>query len=114
MKEALAIGNTVQMRSGGKSLEPLVHSGDTCFFEPYRPGINSDIQAGDIVFCHVLPKWHYYCHLVWSVEKMDVNGVPKDTFIIGNNKVGVERKRNGHNHREYIYGILKEVRRGPF
>ena len=32
MREALYQGNTVQIKSGGKSLDPLVWSGDTCFF----------------------------------------------------------------------------------
>ena len=48
MREALYQGNTVQIKSGGKSLEPLVYSGDTCCFDPVIPGHN--ILAGDIVF----------------------------------------------------------------
>ena len=106
MKEALMRGANVQMRSGGTSLQPLVYAGDTCFFDPIRPGVNSNIRAGDIVFCHVLPTWHYYVHLVWTVERMDVNAVMKDTYQIGNNKKGEARVHNGHTHREYIYGIF--------
>ena len=102
------------MRSGGKSLQPLVWSGDTCFSHPIIPGVNHKVRAGDIVVCHGLPKWHYYVHLVWYVEKTNVNGVMKDTFHIGNNKEGPERRYNGFTYRECLYGILTKTERGEF
>ena len=112
MREALYQGNTVQIKSGGKSLEPLVYSGDTCFFDPVIPGHN--ILAGDIVFCHVVPRMYYFVHLVWRVEKTLVNGVWKDTFWIGNNKDGVARLCNGRTYREFIYGILTKTQHQAF
>ena len=65
MKELLGRGEPVQFRSTGKSLEPLVFSGDVCFIWPILWG-KTIIQPGDIVFCEVQPKNLYYCHLVWK------------------------------------------------
>ena len=87
---------------------PLAHSQiwRHVFFAPIRPGLNSDIKAGDIVFCHVVPRTYYFVHLVWCVKKTLVNGVWKDTFWVGNNKDGDARLCNGRTYREFIYGIL--------
>ena len=112
MLEALHQGNTVQIKSGGRSLEPLVYAGDTCFFDPIIPGHN--IMSGDIVFCRVLPRMYYFVHLVWRVEKKLFNGVLKDTFWIGNYKDGDARRCNGWTHREFIYGILTKAQQQPF
>ena len=65
MKELLYNGTPVQFPSGGRSLEPLVYSGDTCFLWPVVPGTTS-IEPGDIVFCEVQPNDRFYCHLVWK------------------------------------------------
>ena len=87
MKEALQGGNPVRMISGGTSLQPLVWSGDTCIINPIIPGVNSKIQAGDIVFCQVQPCDRYYIHLVWEASPWeDENGVMQMRYIIGNSK----------------------------
>ena len=112
MREALYQGNTVQIKSGGKSLEPLVYSGGTCFFDPVIPGHN--ILAGDIVFCHMVSKMCYFVHLVWRVKKTLVSGVWKDTFWIGNNRSGVARLCSGWTYREFIYGTLTKTQHEAF
>ena len=105
----------VQFKSSGRSLEPLVFSGDTCFFHPIAPGCNSQIKAGDIVFCHVQPGNNYYCHLVWSTHQWHTeNGVEKMCYVIGNNKTGEKSKCNGWCFREHIYGILTKTPRGVY
>ena len=64
-KEVLLGQNEIQLICGGKSLEPLLHDGDTCFFKP--TAMAPKIRAGDIVFCQVQPNSRYYVHLVWRV-----------------------------------------------
>ena len=66
MREILGGGDPVQFNSTGRSLEPLVMSGETVHLVPRSPGVNSNIRPGDIVFCHVQPNWRYYVHLVWQ------------------------------------------------
>ena len=113
MKEALLRGETVQFRGSGNSLFPFVRSGDVCFLEPIGAGLHAKILPGDIVFCAVQPKDLYYVHLVWRVDKWETSyGVSRDVFIIGNNKDGLERRRNGWCYREHLYGILVRTQRG--
>ena len=115
MREVLLDGNPVQTKSGGKSLQPLVFSGDTCFFNPILPGCNSNIGAGDLVFCRVQPNDRYYCHLVWNTFKLQTpSGVEKQCYIIGNNNEGSKAKSNGWCYREHIYGLLTRTGRGDY
>ena len=113
MREALLQGHTVQFKSSGRSLEPLVFSGDVCFLHPILPGCNSGILPGDIIFCHVRPGYRYYTHLVWGTYKERTeHGVEKDVFVIGNNRKGDKEKCNGWCYREMIYGILTHTQHG--
>ena len=113
MREALLAGSIVQFKSTGRSLEPLVFSGDVCFLHPVLPGCNSQILPGDIIFCHVQPGNRYYTHLVWRTYKYKTKyDVEKDVFIIGNNRDGDKKKCNGWCFREHIYGILTQTQHG--
>ena len=88
MKEYLLRGDPIQFKTGGKSLEPLVYSGDICFIWPITPAVTT-IRPGDIVFCQVQPRNNYYVHLVWSVDNyITENGTEKACYLIGNNKQG--------------------------
>jgi hypothetical protein len=111
MREMLLHGRTVQMSSGGDSLVPLVYPDEVCVF---APASGKRIRNNDIVFCRVQPGNHWYCHLVWRVEKDFRSGFQKDKFIIGNNKIGQKRKENGYCFREHIYGILERTARGVY
>ena len=116
MREALLEGSPVQFMSSGRSLDPLVFSGDTWVFNPTLPGCNSSIKAGDIVFCHVQPNSRYYCHLLWRVYSHETdNGIQKTCFIIGNSKEGTKKKGyNGWCYREHVYGILVKTQMGDY
>ena len=116
MKEALLRGLVVQFRSGGNSLFPFVHSKDVCFLEPIRPGCNSQILPGDIVFAAVQPNSRHYVHLVWNTfEQADEYGVQRQVHIIGNNKAAGEGKKcSGWALREDIFGILTKTQRGAY
>ena len=116
MMQELLRGISIQFNSSGRSLEPLVFSGDTCFLDPIHSGCNShEIQAGDIVFCHVQPNWRYYTHLVWRVTDYETeHGIKKRVYIIGNNYSGSKKKYNGWCHREHLYGILVSTSAGRF
>ena len=114
MQEVLLEGNPIQFKTGGKSLEPLVYSGDVCFIWPIQAGITK-IHAGDIVFCKVQPQQNYYVHLVWSVKKYRTElGNEKTCFLIGNNKKGDAQKYNGWCFREHIFGIVRMTSKGYY
>ena len=112
MKECLLRGDPIQYKSNGKSLEPLVYSGDVCFIWPITAGITK-IKPGDIVFCQVQPRNNYYVHLVWDVQTYRTeNGTDKACYTIGNNKRGDGRRYNGYCYREHIYGIVRMTSKG--
>ena len=114
-RELLLRGEKIQMKSMGRSLEPLVMSGETIHLDPVCPGVNSDIGPGDIVFCHVQPRWRYYIHLVWAVYRADTeHEVGKQVFVIGNNKKGDQERCNGYAFREHLYGLLTRTSRGNY
>ena len=114
MKELLHKGEPVQFRSSGRSLAPLVFSGDVCFIWPILRG-KTIIEAGDIVFCEVQPKNLFYCHLVWKKGFYETQlGVQKEYYVIGNNKEGEKMRMNGWCYLEHIYGILVKTQRGQY
>ena len=87
-------------------------SGDTCFIDPIRPGINSEILAGDIVFASVQPNDRHYVHLVWRIETWyNEYGVKRTVYVIGNNYKDNRQRCNGWCYREHIYGILTKTQR---
>ena len=102
IKDQLQEGRTVQYRSSGNSLFPIVHSNDVCMYEPVlRP---ETIREGDIVFCEVQPGDRIYAHKVHRIYW--------DNFIryfdIGNNHdppPGI----NGWCQDHHIYGRLIKV-----
>jgi hypothetical protein len=71
--DALRRGETVKIRPKGRSMEPLVHSGQLCTIQP--TGL-ADIQVDDIVLCRVHGK--VYLHKVLASERGRV--------LIGNNR----------------------------
>ena len=114
MQETLLQGHPIQFKTGGRSLEPLVYSGDICFIWPLQPGI-TQIKPGDIVFCQVQPRQTYYVHLVWSVSNYRTKtGTERTCYLIGNNKQGEGKKYNGYCYREHIYGIVRMTSKGVY
>ena len=103
-KDCMALNNIVKMTSAGKSIEPLMRSGDT--FEVRPMGGGYTVKAGDIVFCQVQPGNRHFIHLVCSVEEeMDKEyEVVRKVYYIGNNKKGNAQRYNGWCHAEHIYG----------
>ena len=122
MKSILKSGRPIQFRSSGKSLEPLVYSGDLCFLWPVRPPAGpadtscTSIQPGDIVFCAVQPNSRYYVHLVWAkgLWHNPEDGTVQEYFTIGNNKKNDRRRQNGWVYWEHIFGILVKTQRGVY
>ena len=113
MKEELLQGWPVQFKGAGNSLAPHVVSGDTCFIDPIRPGINSEILAGDIVFASVQPNDRHFIHLVWRVDEWENEyGVARTVYVIGNNYIDHRKKCNGWAYREHVFGILTKTERG--
>ena len=114
IKTNLLAGNTVQFRSSGNSLYPIVESGDSCVFEPVDSC--KDLRMGwDIVFCEVQPTNRFFAHkvLYWEWEPVDppAGSAPRTEptyrakYWIGNNKGHI----NGHCYEHQIYGRLVET-----
>jgi len=110
-KELLLAQIPIQLPMGGKSLEPLVMDGDTCFIEPiaWVPTIG----AVDIAFCQVQPNSRYYVHLVWRVvEWIDKeSGISQAMYWIGNNYDDNRKRCNGWCFRGDIFGALTKTQR---
>ena len=114
IREVLMRGQSVQLRSSGNSLVPIIYPNDITFIRPILPGCNSQIKAGDVIFCLVQPNDRWYIHLVWRIGKWrDEYGIEKDIFVIGNNKKGFQRRCNGWCYREHVFGIVWKTQRGP-
>ena len=62
----------------------------------------SEIDVGDIVFCRVQPKQHFYAHIVHNVHR---HYVQRPQYSIGN----IQGHINGWCYREHIFGILVDV-----
>ena len=115
MKVFLQANKPVQYRSSGKSLEPLVYSGDVCFLWPITG--QTKILVGDIVFCQVQPNDGFYTHFVWSVDtywKWKDEGGPRTFYMIGNNMTGEGKRCNGWCYLEHVFGILVKTQRGQY
>ena len=114
MRTCLKNDIPIQFVSGGKSLEPLVFSGDTCFLWPVTG--RTEILPGDIVFCEVQPKGYFYTHLVWrtGTYRDPLTGIKQPYWVIGNNKEGDKSKMNGWVYLEHIHGILVKTQRGLY
>jgi hypothetical protein len=83
----LAEGNVVEFSPVGKSMEPLIFSGQRVRVEPVR----GKIEQGDIVLCRVNNK--IYLH---AVKAVNTSGA----CLIGNNKGGL----NGWTTRDQVFG----------
>ena len=109
MKRMLQNGQSVQYRSSGNSLRPLVYSGDCCILVPvWDPAL---LVPYDVVFCEVQPGNRFYTHYILRIEwetaaaSSAATGEPKRKFIIGN----ARHHENGYCYDEHIYGRLVEV-----
>ena len=106
IKEKLQLCESVQYRSTGWSMYPLIHSEDTCVFEPVcgDPQLEQlPIEVSDCVFCEVQPKNHFYAHKVIEIIPSSINKATQ--YIIGN----ANGHRNGWCYRRHIYGRLSEA-----
>lgn len=91
-KEALARGETVQIRPRGHSMKGRVNDGDRVTVAPVDP---DTLAAGDIVLVRV--HGADYLHLVKAVDR--------GRFLIGNNRGGT----NGWVGRHAVFGIATKV-----
>lgn len=91
--ERLVLGETVQFRPRGGSMNPKIKSGELCTVEPLGEHV---VQKNDVVLCKV--KGNAYLHLVSAVKN---DGL----YQISNNKNHV----NGWVSRGAIYGRLVRV-----
>ena len=104
IKDMLMSGRSVQYRSSGSSLTPVVHSGDVTMWEPVTD--HSKLVVGDIVFCHVqAPPYapRYYAHAIHHIGEW----FGQTYWVIGNLRNPVHI--NGWCYAEHIYGVLFEV-----
>ncbi len=92
-KEALARGETVQIRPRGHSMRGKVNDGDLVTVAPCDPDA---LEVGDIVLVRV--RGNDYLHLIKARKDQ--------RFLIGNNRGGV----NGWVGRNAVSGIATEVR----
>jgi hypothetical protein len=90
----LEAGNPVSFRPKGRSMEPLIKSGQLVTVTPV--GIR-ELKRGDIVLCHVAG--NHYLHLIKGVDAAGLN------FLIGNNRGRI----NGWTMRTKIYGVVTQV-----
>ena len=101
VRDMLLSGRSVQFRSSGNSLYPMVRSGDVTMWEPVRD--HSLLEVGEVVFCAVQPNSRFYGHMIHKIGKW--NEVTH--WEIGNMK---EPPRiNGWCLAEHIFGRLMEV-----
>jgi hypothetical protein len=87
-------GETVEFRPHGRSMEPLIKSGQLVRVVPVTP--TTPLTVNDIVLCRV--GTHVYLHKIVAVG----NGL----LLIGNNK----GRTNGWIHRSNVYGIRTELK----
>ena len=84
---------------------PRVHDNDACTYEPVTR--DEQVEKGDIVFCEVQPKGHFYAHLVQRKEWDYSRKAWK--FTISNAKTGKGYVENGWAYIDTIYGKLVSV-----
>ena len=90
--EKLELGETVVCNPKGSSMEPKIHSGDSCTIVPIG---NHRLDKDDIVLCKV--KGAIYLHLIKAVRE--------GQYQIGNNRGRI----NGWVSRNAIYGLCTKV-----
>lgn len=92
----LAIGNQVQFRPQGNSMQPRIESGNLVTVAPCK---EDELQVDDIVFCKV--KGRYFVHRIEAIrEKMGGR-----LFQIGNNK----QHTNGTIDFDRVFGKVVKV-----
>ena len=101
IRAQLARGKTVAFRQSGWSLFPRVHSNDLCSYQPVQ--FEHQIDTGDVVFCTVQPRGHYYAHLIKEKEWDYTRRGWK--YCISN----LAGRVNGHCFIEHVYGKLFQV-----
>ena len=94
-------GRSVQFRSSGNSLYPMVRSGDVTMWEPVHD--HSLVEVGEVVFCAVQPRSHFYGHMIHKIGKWD----GATYWDMGNMKEPPHI--NGWCLAEHIFGRLMEV-----
>ena len=92
---------SVQFRSTGSSLAPMVQSGDVTMWEPITD--HSVLEVGDVVFCAVQPGDRFFGHMIHNIG--DWYGAKY--WSIGNMKD--PPRINGWCLAEHIFGRLLEV-----
>lgn len=85
-------GVPVQFRPHGRSMSPLIESGQLCTVEPVDP---DTLEQGDIVLCRIRGK--SYLHLVLNIHD--------GKFMIGNNRGHV----NGWVDGKMIFGKCVKI-----
>src|SRR5215217_7750854 len=90
----LQVGETVQFRPRGNSMQGRIESGQLCTVEPAPAGA---LKVGDIVLCKV--NGRQYLHLIRAIQG--------ERFQIGNNQGRI----NGWISANCIYGRLVSVDR---
>ena len=88
--EKLKLGETVQFRPKGNSMQGRIESGELCTVAPA-----TEIDKGDVVLCKVNGK--QFLHLVKAIQGERVQ--------IGNNKGHM----NGWTSKSLVYGKLTKV-----
>ena len=101
IKNMLQSGRSVQYRSTGNSLTPVVWSGDVTMWEPVKD--HSKLVVGDIVFCAVQPGDRYFGHAIHNIETKS----GETWWWIGNLKT--PPNINGWCGKEHIFGQLYEA-----
>ena len=101
IKDLLTSGRSVQYRSTGNSLKPVVYSGDVTMWEPVTD--HSTLVIGEIVWCVVQPTQRYYGHAIHAIGDWDGTTY----WLIGN--LNDPPHMNGWCYAEHIYGVLMEV-----
>ena len=101
-KNMLLSGRSVQFRSPGDSLKPMVRSGDVTMWEPVRD--YSKLKVGEVVSCRVQESNLFYGHMIHHIDVWEGG---EQYWLIGNMKN--PPRINGWCYAKHIYGHLKEV-----
>lgn len=96
--ERLKAGEIVSFRPKGRSMEPLVMSGQKVTLTPV--GRATSLVVGDVVLCCVTGR--YFLHLIKAISRRNDG---HERYQIGNNKGGV----NGWITRNSVYGRLHVI-----
>lgn len=94
-KHALKSKKPVSFRQKGRSMEPIIKSGQLITLEKVEL---SSLRVEDIVFCKV--NGVYYVHIIKEIKYSD-----KYYFKIGNNK----KRINGWTSEDKVYGKVVAI-----